>query len=162
VLEDTSIREPLEHASRQVEGLLTALERRTAAYGLHGGVMAQGLGSRIAELRSAIWDRAADTGAVFRFAVLDIEHIATLLAHLRELATARADTELAEFCDERATEMRAEVKAVRKAAVSLGRDPDRAAAPLDDSPLGRATHRVGWLFGSVGEAIDRVAANRRG
>jgi hypothetical protein len=159
-LDDTIVREPLEHASAQVQGLLTALERETPRYGLHGGVMAQGLGSRIAELRAAVGDRAGDTGMVVRLAVLDIEHIATLLAHLRELASARGDTGLAEFCDEWASMMRTEVKAVRKAAVRLGRTPDRAAAPLDDSPLGRAAHGVGWVFGSIGEAVDRVVAGR--
>jgi hypothetical protein len=120
--------------------------------------MAQGVGARIADLRGALADRTVDTGMVMRLAVLDIEHVVT---HLRELAIARGDAGLAEFCDERATEIRSEVKAVRKAAVRLGRDPDRAAAPLDDSPLGRAAHGIGWAVGSVGEAVDRVAARAR-
>ena len=46
--------------------------------------------------------------------------------------------------------------------MELGTDPDRAAAPLEDSLLNRAAHGVGWAFGSVGEGIDRVVGRRRG
>ena len=123
--------------------------------------MAQGVGARIADLRGALADRTVDTGMVMRLAVLDIEHIATLLAHLRELARARGDDELAAFCDEWESSMRPEVKAVRKAAVRLGRDPDRAAAPLDESLLSRVAHGAGWVVGSVGEAVDRLTARVR-
>ena len=72
----------LEHAAAQVERLLAALGSRTAEYGLHGGPMALGLGARLADLRGAVTDRTVDTGMVMRFAVLDIEHIRTLLRHL--------------------------------------------------------------------------------
>jgi hypothetical protein len=144
-----------------VEELLAALEPRTAAFDLHGGVMAQGVGARIADLRASLADRTVDTGMVIRLAVLDIEHVTTLLAHLRELARARGDDELADFCDEWVSSMRPEVKGVRKAAVRLGRDPDRAAAPLDESALGRAAHGVGWVVGSVGEAVDRLTGRAR-
>jgi hypothetical protein len=120
--------------------------------------MAQGLGARIADLRGAVTDRTIDTGMVMRLAVLDIEHVTTLLAHLRELSKARGDAELTSFCEEWAGAMRPEVKAVRKAAVRLGRTPDRAAAPLDDSAVGRAAHGLGWILGSIGEAVDRATA----
>ena len=58
--------------------------------------------------------------------------------------------------------MRSEVKAVRKAAIGLGADPDRAAAPLDSSLLGRAAHGAGWVMGSFGEAVDRVTGSTPG
>jgi hypothetical protein len=53
------------------------------------------------------------------------------------------------------------VRSVRRASISLGDDPDRAAAPLDDSVVGRVAHGAGWVVGSVGEAVDRVAGTRR-
>jgi hypothetical protein len=146
----------------QVEALLEVLAPRTAAYGLHGGPTAQGVGARIADLRTAVTDRGADTGLVLRFAVLDLEHLTTLLRHLAELARARADTDLGRFCDHWANRLEAELGAVREAAVKLGTDPDRAAAPLDDSLGNRAVHRVGWVFGTIGEAVDRVVGRRRG
>lgn len=158
-LEGTDLAETLKRGSSRVEDLLAALGPRTEAYGVHGGIAAQGLGARIADLRGAATDRSVDTGMVMRLAVLDIEHITTLLGHLAELAAARDDAELAGFCREWETTMRPEVKAVRRAAIGLGASPDRAAAALDDSLLGRAAHGVGWVAGAFGEAFDRVTGS---
>jgi hypothetical protein len=161
-LEGTPVGESLQRGVAETERLLAALGPRTAAYGLHGGPMAQGLGARIADVRSALADRGGDTGLAVRFAVLDVEHLTTLLRQLAELARARQDRDLAGFCEEWAGRLEAELGAVREAAVELGTDPDRAAAPLDHSLLNRAAHGLGWVFGSVGEAVDRAVSKRRG
>jgi len=161
-LEGTAAGESLARGVNETERLLEALAPRTAAYGLHGGPMAQGVGARVADVRSAAADRGGDTGMVVRFSVLDIEHITTLLRQLAELARSRQDRDLAGFCEEWAGRLEAQLGAVREAAVELGTDPDRAAAPLDDSLLNRAAHGVGWVFGSVGEGIDRIVGRRRG
>lgn len=160
-VEGTPAADVLWRGITEVEELLRLLAPRTRAYGLHGGPTAQGVGARIADLRSAITDRGADTGLVVRFAVLDMEHLTTLLRHLAELARTRSDQDLARFCEEWSARLESELGAIREAAVKLGTDPDRAAAPLDDSLANRAVHRVGWVFGSIGEAIDRVAGRRR-
>jgi hypothetical protein len=99
-LRGTPAGDSLERGVAETERLLEALEPRTAAYGLHGRPLAQGVGARIADLRAAIADRGADTGLVVRFAVLDIEHLTTLLRQLAELARAREDRDLAGFCEE--------------------------------------------------------------
>src|SRR5439155_18026752 len=125
----------VEHGAAETERLLAALGPRTAAYGLHGWPMAQGVGARIADLRAAVTDRGGDTGLVVRSSVLDLEHVTTLLRHLAELARSRDDRDLAGFCEEWAGRLESELGAVREAAVELGTDPDRAAAPLDDSLL---------------------------
>jgi hypothetical protein len=151
----------LEGGLEETRRLLDALGPRTTAYDLHGGPMAQGLGARIADLRAAITDRGADTGLVVRFAVLDIEHLTTLLRQLAELARARSDRDLAGFCEQWANRLEPHLGAVREAAVELGTDPDRTAASLDDKALNRAAHGVGWVFGSIGEAVDRVIGRRR-
>ena len=160
-LDGTSYAEALEGGRASVERLLAALAPETARYDLHGGIAAQGFGARIADVRGTLHDRSVDTGMVMRFAVLDIEHVATLLGHLTRLARARADEELAAFCKRWQSEVRPEVRSVRRAAISLGEDPDRAAAPLDDSAIGRAAHGVGWALGSLGEAVDRATGGRR-
>ena len=163
-LEGSEYGDVLEDSAASVNELLTALGPRTERYGLYGGIAAHGVGARIADLRGAFTDRSVDTGMVMRFAVLDIEHVTTLLGHLAALADARADEQLADFCRQWETTMRTQVKAVRKAAIELGSDPDRAAAPLDGSVLGRMAHGAGWVMGSLGEAVDRVtgqAADRR-
>ncbi len=146
----------LERGRDRTQKLIAALAAETPRYGLHGGPAAQGLGARIAGVRSALGDRAVDTGMVMRLAALDIEHVTTLLGHLSALAMARADDQLAAFCREWESAVRPEAEAIRAASVALGESPDLAAAPLDSSPVGRAAHGIGWAVGSIGEAIDRV------
>jgi hypothetical protein len=161
-LEGTLVGDRLQDGAAETSVLLTELGPRTASYGLYGGPTAQGMGARIADVRTAITDRGGDTGLVVRSAVLDIEHVTTLLRHLAELARARDDTNMAGFCEEWAARLESNMDAVRQAAVELGADPDRASAPLGDSLVNRATHGVGWVFGSIGEAVDRVIGSRRG
>jgi len=145
-----------------VRALLDALEPRTAAFDLHGWPAAQGIGARMGDVRSAVIDRSMDTGMAVRFAVLDIEHVVTLLGHLAALARARGDDEMEHFCGDWAKRLRPQVKHVRKAAIDLGGDPDRAARPLDDSAIGQAIHRAGWALGTLGEWFDRTVAGRSG
>jgi hypothetical protein len=51
-----------------------------------------------------------------------------------------------------------EVDAVRRAAIATGEDPERAIAPADTSPLGRAGVATATALGTVGEWFDRRAA----
>ncbi|HEY1237662.1 MAG TPA: hypothetical protein VGE91_04945 [Solirubrobacterales bacterium] len=161
-LEDAPVGERLKDGAAETSVFLTELAPRTASYGLYGSPMAQGMGARMADLRTALVDRGGDTGLVVRSAVLDMEHVTTLLRHLAELARARGDRSMAGFCEEWAGRLEATLDAVREAAVELGADPDRASAPLDQSALNRAAHGVGWVFGSIGEAVDKVVGRRRG
>jgi hypothetical protein len=161
-LEGTPVGDRLEEGAAETSVLLTELAPRTANFGLYGGPTAQGVGARIADLRTVITDRGGDTGLVVRSAVLDIEHVTTLLRHLAELARARGDRNMAGFCEEWAVRLESNLDAVREGAVELGSDPDRTSAPLNASVVNRAAHGVGWVFGSVGEAVDRVIGKRRG
>jgi hypothetical protein len=161
-LEGTTAEQALQRGADEAARLLDALGPRTATYGVYGRPAAQGLGAGVAEFRTAITDRAADTGLVVRFAVLDLEYLTTLLRQLAELARTRSDRDLATFCEDWANTLEAHLGVVREAAVELGRDPDRAAAPLDTSIVNRAAHGAGWLFGSLGEAFDRTVGRHRG
>jgi hypothetical protein len=161
LVDGTDIGESLQRGAADAERLLEELKPRTEAYGLYGTPMAQALGSRLADLRTGITDRGADAGMVARFAVADAEHLTTLLRQLAELARARDDTELAGFCDQWAERFQPHLDAVRQAAVELGRDPDRVAAPVVDAPINRVAHGVGWTFGAVGEGIDKLAGRLR-
>jgi hypothetical protein len=160
-LNGTAVGDRLKDGAAETSVLLTELAPRTASYGLYGSPTAQGMGARIADLRTAVMDRGGDTGLVVRSAVLDMEHVTTLLRHLAELARARADQNMAGFCEEWAGRLESNLDAVREGAVELGADPDRASAPLNDSVVSRAAHGVGWVFGSIGEAVDRVVGSRR-
>jgi hypothetical protein len=160
-LEGTPAGDVLRRGATETEHLLEDLGPRTAAYGLHGDPLAQGIGARIAGLRTTLSDRSVDTGAVVRTAVLDVEYVTTLLRQLAELARSRGDRDLASFCDQWGGDMEALLGAIREAAVELGTDPARTAAPLDASLVSRAAHGAGWLFGAFGEAVDRVIGGRR-
>lgn len=160
-LGDTPHAAVLAQGRARVEQLVAALAPTTELYGLYGGVAAQGVGVQLAAVRAVISDRTVDTGMVMRFAVLDVEHVATLLGHLGALALARGDTQLSAFCREWEAVIRPEVEATRVAAISIGDSPDLAGKPLDDSTFGRAAHGVGWLLGSVGEAVDKMAGQRK-
>jgi hypothetical protein len=157
-LVDTPVAGSLERGAETVGRLLEELEPRTAAHGVFGGPSAQGAGARLAQLRSAFVDRGVDTGMAARFAVLDVEHLTTLLLQLAELARARGDRDLEGFCAGWGARLRPVVKDVRAAAVALGADPDRTGTPLDPSPIGQAIHRAGWAVGSLGEWFDRRVA----
>jgi hypothetical protein len=138
--------------------LLAELEDRTATYGLSGRPAAQGIGAGLAGARSALADRALERNQAARLAVLDGQHVATLLAYLAVLARANGDTALAEWCDAWERRLSVEVDAVRRAAIATGEDPERAIAPADTSPLGRAGVATATALGTVGEWFDRRAA----
>ena len=161
LLDRTDLGEKLQQGAAEANRLVEELKPRTEAYGLFGDPMAQGLGARLADLRTGVTDRGADAGMVARFAAIDAEHVTTLLRQLAELARAREDTDLAGFCDQWAVRFEPHLDAVRQAAVDLGRDPDRVAAPVVDALINRVAHGVGWTAGAVGEGIDKLAARLR-
>jgi len=141
--------------------LLVELADVTPSYGLYGGPAAQGVGSRAAGLRTVVLDRTLERNQALRLAVLDLQHITTLLAYLAEVARAGGDESLADACGRWERRLRRVEARARKAAILTGGDPDAAIAPLDRGALGRAGHRVALTVGTVGEWIDRRAAERR-
>jgi hypothetical protein len=161
-LKDPQIADRLSDGAAETSVLLTELAPRTASYGLYGEPTAEALGARMADVRTALLDRSGDTGMVVRSAVLDMDHVTTLLRHLSALARARGDLSMAGFCEEWAIRLESNLGAVREAAVELGANPDRASAPLSDSIVDRAAHGVGWVFGAIGEGVDSLIGRRRG
>jgi hypothetical protein len=153
--------ELLDKASDSISLLLDELGPLTAEHDLHGGVAAQGSGANLGTVRGAVFDRFLERNQALRFAVEDLEHVTTLLGYLARVSEARGDPKLPDFCSSWERRLRRQVNAVRKAAVELGADPDRAVEPLDDSTASRAAHRVAWTLGSVGEWTDRQVARRR-
>ena len=71
--------------------LLRELTVRTAAHGLHGFPAAQGVGGRLAGARNVAGDLVLERNQALRLAVLDAEHVATLLEYLAALADKRGD-----------------------------------------------------------------------
>ena len=151
----------LEKGARSARELLDELEPLTAARGLHGRPAAQGVGRSLAG-GGRVRDRFLERNQALRLAVEEVQHVVTLLTYLGSVAAQREDEELAEFCARWVRKLKRTENAARKAAASLGENPDAAIEPLDTSTLGKAAHSVGYAMGTVGEWVDRQAAKRRG
>jgi hypothetical protein len=142
------------------EELLDELAERTEEHGLHGFPAAQGVGGRLAGVRNNATDLLLERNQAMRVAVLDVQHLTTLLGYLGQLAATRGDDQLAAFhrrWEERLREVEDEA---RQAAVALGCEPAAAVIPADQGPLGRAGQRVANAAGSAGEAIDASPVGR--
>jgi hypothetical protein len=144
------------------EGAATAhalLEELDGATELQGQPAAQGLGSRLAGARR-ISDLLLERNQAFRGALLDVQHVKTLLGYLAGLARTRGDAELAARHEGWQARLRPLEERGRAIAVALAEDPEAAIAPAEDSHLGRAGHRVNAAAGSLGEAIDHSPLGR--
>jgi len=140
--------------------LLTALEAETRARGVESFPAAHGAGGRAAGLRNSAGDLLLERNQAARGAVLDAQHVSTLLGYLNRLATARGDEELAAFHATWEARMREVEEEARAAAITLGCEPADAVTPAEQGPLGRAGHRVAATVGAAGEAIDSSAVGR--
>jgi hypothetical protein len=103
-------------------------------------------------------DRFLERNQALRTAVLDVQHVVTLLAYQAQIAEAHGPADVAIFCNRWERELASVERAVRRAAARLGTDPDAAVEPLDASPLGRAAHGTQFVAGSIGEWFDRFRA----
>jgi hypothetical protein len=145
---------PLRDGAATARGLVGELAKETAKHGLHGFPAAQGVGSRLASARNLAGDLVLERNQALRLAVLDAEHVTTLLLYLAALADGRDDTALAAFHRGWAERIGAARDAVRDAAVALAGHPEAAVLPAEASALGRAGHGAATAVGTLGEAFD--------
>jgi hypothetical protein len=140
--------------------LLDELAERAAAFGLHGFPAAQSVGGSLSAVRNRLTDVALERNQALRTAVLDAQHVGTLLLYLAELARSRGDADLADWEESWQRRLQRHERAVRRVAVATGSDPDAAIEPLLDNPAGRAAHGVQNAVGTVGEWVDTSAVGR--
>jgi hypothetical protein len=145
---------PLRDGAVGARGLCAELAEETAKHDLHGFPAAQGVGMQLAGLRNSAGDVILERNQALRFAVLDAEHVATLLRYLAALADRREDATLAAFHRRWAGEIESARDGVRDAAIALAADPDDAVGPAERSPLGRAGLGAATAVGTLGEAFD--------
>ena len=145
---------PLREGAVRARRLCGELAEETAKHDLHGFPAAQGAGTQLAGLRNSAGDVILERNQALRLAVLDAEHVATLLRYLAALADRRDDGALAAFHRRWAGEIESARDAVRDAAIALAGDPDDAIGPAERSALGRAGLGAASAVGSLGEAFD--------
>jgi hypothetical protein len=154
----TPARAMLDRGAARARALLDAIRPLMEARGLHGGPAAQSVGRSLAGSRSQVGDRFLERNQALRTAVLDVQHVVTLLGYQAEIAEQRGDSELARALRRHEKALLAVERAARKAAVELGRKPDAAIERVDRSPAGRVAHGAANTVGTVGEWVDRRIA----
>ena len=106
-------------------------------------------------------DKLLERNQAARLALLDLQHVITLLDWLHSLAETRGDAEWAAWHKRWATRLRREEKAARAELVALAADPDAAIEPAVPTVAGRVGHKAALALGTLGEAIDARAAKKR-
>lgn len=145
----------LEDGVAKAGELIEALRPLMEARGLYGGTAAQSVGKSLAGSRSQVGDRFLERNQALRTAVLDVQHVVTLLGYQAQIAETRADEELGRALRRFERELLSVERAARRAAVKLGTEPDVAIERLDPSPAGRVAHGAANAVGTVGEWVDR-------
>ncbi|MDQ3758901.1 MAG: hypothetical protein M3331_03015 [Actinomycetota bacterium] len=145
-----------DRGSEALGEMLDAMKPALAEHDLHGEVAARGAGARIGSVRAEILDRFLERNQALRYAIDDVEHVATLLAYMGAVSTARGKKNLPELCGIWERKLRRQVSALRKTAVELGSRPDDAIEPLDPTPVEEA-ERSETEDGGPGEAVDGAA-----
>jgi hypothetical protein len=144
----------LRHGADACQALLDELAGRTEEHGLHGFPAAQGVGGRLAGVRNNAGYLLLERNQAMRVAVLDVQHLTTLLGYLGQLAATRGDEQLAGFHRRWEARLREVESEARQAAIEVGCEPAAAVVPADQGPLGRAGHHVANVVGTAGEALD--------
>ncbi|UGS35454.1 hypothetical protein DSM104329_01842 [Capillimicrobium parvum] len=136
-------------------GMLTELYPMGAARDVPLEPAADALGAALGGVRGRLADRFLERNQALRAAVLDVQHVTTLLAYVEALVRNDGDDELADACAGWQERLWAHENAARGLAIAAAEDPDQAIAPADGSPVGRAAHRVASVAGAAGEWVDR-------
>jgi hypothetical protein len=145
----------LDDGASAARDLLAGLSPLMEARGLYGGVAAHSVGKSLAGSRTRVGDRFLERNQALRTAVLDVQHVVTLLGYQAALAEGREDEELARALRTFERRLLAVERAARRAAVKLAGEPDSAIERLDGSPAGRVAHGAANAVGTVGEWVDR-------
>jgi hypothetical protein len=153
--ERTAVARTLQRGAASAEKLIAEIKPLIEARGLYGGPAAQSVGKSLAGSRTQVGDRFLERNQALRTAVLDVQHVATLLGYQAEIAEARGDAELARALRRNEKKLLSVERAARKAAVELGRKPDAAIERVDQSPAGRVAHSAAYAVGTLGEWADR-------
>jgi len=128
--------------------VLDAVRPMASTRDLEIGRAALGAG-RVARARPPIPDAVLERNQALRFALLDAEHLVTLIKYVGALSATEGDAELEQACADWAAAIQKPTSAAKRAAIGLGKDPDAAIEPISKGQ--KLSLALGWL----GEATDR-------
>lgn len=129
-------------------GVLAAVGPLASAREVEIGRAALGAG-RVARARPPVPDAVLERNQALRFALLDAEHLLTLVEYVGELSATEGDGELVGACTDWKGALQKPARAARRAAIRLGATPDAAIEPLSKG------QKLTWALGWLGEAADR-------
>src|SRR3954454_10464214 len=148
--------EVLRAGAQAAGGIVEELRTHARARDLEVGPAALQVAGRLARARPLAPDGALERNQALRFALLDAEHVLTLIDYLAELALADEDVEGHAVCAAWASRLRPIERNMRRHAVDLGKDPDAAVEPIS------VAHKLQYAIGWIGEATDRLRRPRGG
>jgi hypothetical protein len=148
------VSKPLRDGGVAAQRVLDEVRPLASARDLEIGPAAVGVAGRVARARPPVPDALLEVNQAVRFALLDAEHLLTLVKYVGALSATEGDTELEEACASWARVLQRPAGAAKKAAIALGSDPDTAIAPITKG------QKLGYLLGWIGEATDRRAGKR--
>src|SRR3954454_17491168 len=122
---------------------------------------AAALTGRLTSARPMAPDHLLERNQALRYAVLDVQHCATLAAYAAALAATSGDEELRALLAVWQERLEGHEWAVRAAAIALGGRPDDAVAPAIPTVPRRLGQRLAPSGGAPVEWVDRRAAARR-
>jgi len=150
----------LEDGASAAHELLAELSTRIGDdHDLYGRPAAQTVGTTLAGARG-VSDLLLERNQAFRAALLDLQHVTTLLGYTAVLARTRGDELLAAWHEGWGARLRVLEDRGRASAAAMGADPEDAIAPADDGRVGRAGARLGAAVGTFGEALDASRIGR--
>ena len=150
----------LREGAGQAETMLDELADRMEEHGLAGFPAARSAGGSLSSLRNRLADATLERNQALRLAVLDVQHLGTLLPYLAGIARGRGDERLARWYGGWRRRLAAIERRARELAIAAGDNPEKAVEPLIDSPAGRAAHGLAYAVGTVGEWVDTSAVGR--
>src|SRR3954471_1254903 len=122
---------------------------------------AAALTGRVTSARPMAPDHLLERNQALRYALLDVQHCATLLGYAAGLAAVRGDEDLRALLARWEERLAGHERAVRSAVFAVAARPDDAVAPAIPTVPGRLGHRLAAGGGALGEWVDRRAAARR-
>jgi hypothetical protein len=134
--------------------VLDEVKAASSARDLKIGPAAMNAG-RFARARPLVPDAVLEHNQAMRFALLDAQHLLTLIDYVGALSATEGDAELVAACAAWTAAVKKPTGALRRATLALAKDPDTAVAPISKG------QKLGYVIGWLGEATDRRASRGR-